>query len=232
MTTTHTAVQARLAAVRERIALACDRAGRARDSVTLLAVTKMQPQGPVREAIAAGQQHFGENYAQEGAAKIAALASTPGLVWHFIGPIQSNKTRSIAQNFLWVHTLDRDKVAQRLAEQRDANLPPLNVCIEVNISDEGSKSGLTAAELPQMAEMVAGLPRLQLRGLMAIPEPTTNEALARRRFAQLRELRDGLNARGHSMDTLSMGMSADMDAAIAEGATLVRIGTAIFGERK
>jgi pyridoxal phosphate enzyme (YggS family) len=233
MTTTQTPVQARLEAVRERIARACDRAGRAHDSVTLVAVSKTHSAAAVREAVAAGQRHFGENYVQESVAKIGELSGSEGLVWHFIGPIQSNKTRSIAEHFHWVHTLDRDKIAQRLADQREsANLPPLSVCIEVNVSGEASKSGVTPEDAPRLADNIAAMPRLRLRGLMAIPEPTPDEALARRRFAQLRELRDALNARGHTMDALSMGMSADMDAAIAEGATLVRIGTAIFGDRK
>ena len=189
----------------------------------------------VREAAAAGQPHFGENYVQESVEKIAELSGNDGvdgLIWHFIGPIQSNKTRPIAQNFQWVHTIDREKVARRLSEQREARLPALEVCIEVNVSGEASKSGVSPEELQALADSVATLPRLRLRGLMAIPEPTTDEALSRRRFARLRELRDALNGRGHKLDTLSMGMSADMDAAIAEGATLVRIGTAIFGERK
>ena len=225
-------MQARLEAVRERIAKACDRAGSARDSVTLVAVSKTFPAQAVREALGVGQCHFGENYVQESLEKIAGFVGIRDLVWHFIGPIQSNKTRPIAQNFQWVHTIDRDRVARRLSEQREPHLPPLCVCIEVNISGEASKSGVSPADLIKLAETVTAMPRLQLRGLMAIPEPSPDEALSRRRFAQLRELRDSLNARGHAMDTLSMGMSADMDAAIAEGATLVRIGTAIFGERK
>ena len=232
MTTAQTPVQARLEEVRGRIAKACDRAGRASDSVTLVAVTKTFSAQAVCEAFDAGQCHFGENYVQEGVAKIAGLGRAEGLVWHFIGPIQSNKTRQIAQNFQWVHSIDRDRVARRLSDQRNPELPPLCACIEVNISGETGKSGVAPADLTALAESVAAMPRLHLRGLMAIPEPTPDEALSRRRFAQLRELRDSLNARGHSMDTLSMGMSADMDAAIAEGATLVRIGTAIFGERK
>jgi len=232
MTTTQTPVQARLEAVRERIARACDRYGRARDSVTLVAVSKTQPAEAVREAVSAGQTHFGENYVQEGIAKIEAMSDANGLIWHFIGPIQSNKTRAIAENFQWVHTVDRDKVARRLSDQRDRGLPRLCVCLEVNISGEMSKSGVAPADLSSLAESVANLPGLQLRGLMAIPEPTADESLSRRRFAQLRELRDSLNRAGHKMDTLSMGMTADMEAAIAEGATLVRIGTAIFGERK
>lgn len=235
MTITLSPLQARLAAVNERIAAACARAGREPGSVTLVAVSKTFPAQVVREAAAAGQRHFGENYVQESVGKIAELSGNggvDGLIWHFIGPIQSNKTRAIAQNFHWVHTIDRERVARRLSEQRDAQLPALEACIEVNVSGEASKSGVNPEELQALADAVAALPRLRLRGLMAIPEPTTDEALSRRRFARLRELRDALNGRGHRMDTLSMGMSADMDAAIAEGATLVRIGTAIFGERK
>lgn len=231
MTKTPTRVQARLAAVRERIAKACDASGRARESVTLVAVSKTQLAQAVQEAIDAGQRHFGENYLQEGVAKIGAVSPSPGLVWHFIGPIQSNKTRAIATHFQWVHTIDRERVARRLSEQRDPDLPALNVCIEVNVSGEASKSGVAPAGLAALAQSVAEMPGLRLRGLMAIPEPTPDQGLARRRFAQLRELRDSLNAQGHRMDSLSMGMTADMEAAIAEGATLVRIGTAIFGER-
>jgi len=224
----------RIASVNERIAAACARAGRKPDSVTLVAVSKTHPAQALREAAAAGQRHFGENYVQEGAEKIADIEKDgiAGLVWHFIGPIQSNKTRVIAQNFHWVHTLEREKVARRLAEQRDASLPALEVCIEVNLGGEAGKSGVSPAELPALADAVALLPRLRLRGLMAIPEASVDPTLTRRRFAQLRELRDAQNACGHHMDTLSMGMTADMEAAIAEGATLVRIGTAIFGERK
>jgi hypothetical protein len=232
MTTTQTPVQARLEAVLERIEKACDRFGRARDSLTLVAVSKTQPAEAIREAHDAGQLHFGENYVQEGIAKIDAFGGSKELVWHFIGPIQSNKTRTISQNFQWVHTIDREKVALRLSDQRERYLPPLCVCLEVNISGETSKSGVAPSELPALAESVAALPGLHLRGLMAIPEPTSDEVLSRRRFEQLRELRDSLNQLGHKMDTLSMGMTADMEAAIAEGATLVRIGTAIFGERK
>ncbi len=235
MATIIQALQARLDSVNQRISAACARAGRAPDAVTLIAVSKTFPAQSVRAAAAAGQRHFGENYVQESIGKIAEIAANApfdGMVWHFIGPIQSNKTRQIAQNFAWVHTIDRDKIARRLAEQREAPLPALNVCIEVNVSGEASKSGVTPQALPALAELVAGLPQLRLRGLMAIPEPTPDEALSRRRFAGLRELRDALNARGHTLDTLSMGMTADMEAAIAEGATLVRIGTAIFGERK
>jgi PLP dependent protein len=182
----------------------------------------------------AGQRHFGENYVQEATQKIAALAESAGeppLAWHFIGPIQSNKTRPIAQHFQWVHTIAREKIAARLSEQRDASLPPLEALIEVNVCAEASKSGVEPKDLPALAFAVARLPRLRLRGLMAIPEPTPNEPLQRQRFAALRRLMEELNAQGLSLDTLSMGMSADLEAAIYEGATMVRVGTAIFGER-
>jgi pyridoxal phosphate enzyme (YggS family) len=225
-------VQARLSAVRERIHAACARSGRAPDAVRLVAVSKTFPAAAVREAAAAGQVDFGENYVQEGVQKIAELREAfPKLAWHFIGPLQSNKTRPVAQDFDWVHSIDRLRIAQRLAEQRDAHRPPLEVCIQVNVSGEASKSGIAPEAVRELAEGVVQLPRLKLRGLMAVPEPTPDEALQRRRFASLRELLEGLNAGGFSLDTLSMGMSADLEAAIAEGATLVRIGTAIFGER-
>lgn len=235
MATITSSLQARLEAVGERIANACARSGRNPDSVTLVAVSKTFPAEAVREAAQAGQRHFGENYVQEGVAKIMDLqhaAEGGSLIWHFIGPVQSNKTRAIARHFQWVHTIEREKIAARLAEQREAGAPPLQVCIEVNVSGEASKSGVDPKDLPGLAEAVAGFPRLKLRGLMAIPEPTPDEALQRRRFAELRRLKDELNAKGYALDTLSMGMSADMEAAIAEGATIVRIGTAIFGERR
>ena len=167
---------------------------------------------------------------QEGAEKVDALAAL-GLEWHFIGPLQSNKTRLVANRFAWVHSIDRLKIAERLSAQRDVHLPPLEVCIQVNVSGEASKSGVAPAELPALAHAVAGLPRLRLRGLMAIPEPTSDVAVQRARFAALRELRDRLNAGGLALDTLSMGMSDDLEAAIAEGSTMVRVGTAIFGSR-
>ncbi len=225
-----------LAHVRARIAEACRRASRDPASVCLVAVSKTFPAADVRTAASAGQRDFGENYLQEALDKQAGLSDLQTdprtrLVWHFIGPIQSNKTRQIAQSFDWVHSIDRDKVSRRLAEQRDAQLPPLQCCIQVNVSGEQSKSGIAPAELPALAAVVAGLPRLALRGLMAIPEPTDDPALARSRFAQLRELMEALKRDGHKLDTLSMGMTADMDAAIAEGATMVRVGTAIFGKR-
>jgi len=184
------------------------------------------------EAHAAGQRAFGENYLQEALDKIAALKDrAPDIEWHFIGPIQSNKTRPIAENFAWVHSVDRLKIAQRLSEQRPAALAPLNICIQVNVSGEASKSGCAPQDLPALAHAVAALPGLRLRGLMAIPEPASSEAEQRRPLRQLRELAEQLRAEGLALDTLSMGMSADLAAAIAEGATMVRIGTAIFGER-
>ncbi len=196
----------------------------------LLAVSKTWPADSVREAAAAGQRAFGENYVQEGVAKVEALAGL-GLEWHFIGPLQSNKTRLVANSFAWVHSIDRLKIAERLSEQRDVHLPPLEVCIQVNVSGEASKSGVAPDDLPELARAVAALPRLRLRGLMAIPEPTSDVALQRARFASLRQLRDQLNAGGLQLDTLSMGMSDDLEAAIAEGSTMVRVGTAIFGGR-
>lgn len=213
-----------------RIARAAEAAGRNAAEVRLLAVSKTWPADSVREAAAAGQRAFGENYVQEGAEKVDALAAL-GLEWHFIGPLQSNKTRLVANRFAWVHSIDRLKIAERLSAQRDVHLPPLEVCIQVNVSGEASKSGVAPAELPALAHAVAGLPRLRLRGLMAIPEPTSDVAVQRARFAALRELRDRLNAGGLALDTLSMGMSDDLEAAIAEGSTMVRVGTAIFGSR-
>ena len=213
-----------------RIARAAVAAGRDPAGVRLLAVSKTWPAESVREAAAAGQRAFGENYVQEGVAKVEALADL-GLEWHFIGPLQSNKTRLVANRFAWVHSIDRLKIAERLAEQRDVHLPPLDVCIQVNVSGEASKSGVAPADLPELARAVASLPRLRLRGLMAIPEPTPDVALQRARFASLRMLRDELNAAGLGLDTLSMGMSDDLEAAIAEGSTMVRVGTAIFGSR-
>ena len=196
----------------------------------LLAVSKTWLASSVREAAAAGQHAFGENYVQEACNKAAELAD-PGLEWHFIGPLQSNKTRQVAENFAWVHSVDRLKIAERLASQRPQELPALQVCIQVNVSGEASKSGCTPDDLVTLAHAVAALPRLRLRGLMAIPEPSDDSHLQRTRFALLRQLRDRLNSEGLVLDTLSMGMSHDLEAAIMEGATLVRVGTAIFGER-
>ncbi len=213
-----------------RIAAAAAAAGRDAAGVRLLAVSKTWPADSVREAAAAGQRAFGENYVQEGVAKVEALAGL-GLEWHFIGPLQSNKTRLVANHFAWVHSIDRLKIAERLSEQRDVHLPPLEVCIQVNVSGEASKGGVVPADAEALAVAVAALPRLRLRGLMAIPEPTADVALQRARFASLRALRDRLNAAGLALDTLSMGMSDDLEAAIAEGSTMVRVGTAIFGAR-
>lgn len=225
-----TTISTNLQAVRARIAAAAEMAGRPPESISLLAVSKTFPAEQVREAAGAGQLAFGENYVQEGLAKIAALEGL-GLEWHFIGPMQSNKTRLVAEHFTWVHGVERFKIAERLSEARGAGRPPLQVCVQVNVSGEASKSGVSPGDTAALARAVATLPNLRLRGLMAIPEPTDDMALARRRFSTLRDLRDTLNEAGLALDTLSMGMSHDLEAAILEGATLVRVGTAIFGER-
>ena len=218
--------------MRERMARACASVGRPASSVQLLCVSKTQPAEAVRAAVEAGETRFGENYVQEALDKIAALADLrERLEWHLIGPLQSNKTRVVAEAFDWVHSVDRLKIAQRLSDQRPAHLPPLQVCLQVNVSGEDSKSGLSPQELPAVAAAVAALPRLTLRGLMAIPAPTEGEAAQRAPHRRLHGLLDQLVASGLLLDTLSMGMSADLDAAIAEGATIVRIGTAIFGAR-
>ena len=196
-------------------------------SVHLLAVSKTKPAAALREAYAAGLRDFGENYLQEARAKQVELADLP-LCWHFIGPIQSNKTRDIAEHFAWVHSVDRLKIAQRLSEQRPADLPPLNICIQVNVSGEASKSGCTPQDLPALAAAIDTLPRLKLRGLMAIPEPTDDRSEQDAAFATVRTLLQSLNM---GLDTLSMGMSHDLESAIAQGATWVRIGTALFGAR-
>lgn len=224
-----------LQAVNMRIASACAAARRAPATVTLLAVSKTWPASAVRAAVAAGQRAFGESYVQEALAKQAELAEL-ALEWHFIGPLQSNKTRPVAEHFAWVHSVERLKIAERLSEQRPAHFPPLNVCVQVNVSGESSKSGCAPAAAPALCRAIAALPRLRLRGLMAIPEPGADDmeksALARRRFASLRALLADMNAAGLALDTLSMGMSHDLEDAIIEGATIVRIGTAIFGERQ
>lgn len=225
-----TIIAARLQAVNERIAAAARAAGRLPQDVTLVAVSKTFPASAIIEAHAAGQRVFGENYLREALDKLPPLAGKD-IEWHYIGPIQSNKTRPIAEHFAWVHGVDRQKIAQRLSDARPAALAPLQVCLQVNVSGEASKSGIAPEAALELAQSVAGLPRLKLRGLMAIPEPTDDIALQRTRFRRLRELRDQIAARGIPLDTLSMGMSADMEAAIAEGATMVRIGTAIFGAR-
>ncbi|WP_339732654.1 YggS family pyridoxal phosphate-dependent enzyme [uncultured Pseudomonas sp.] len=196
-------------------------------TVGLLAVSKTKPATAIRQAFAAGALDFGENYLQEALEKQAELIDLP-LTWHFIGPIQSNKTKPIAEHFAWVHSVDRLKIAQRLSDQRPAHLPPLNICLQVNVSGEASKSGCNPDELQALAQAVTQLPNLRLRGLMTIPEPTDDPSEQRAAFARLRELMQGLNL---DLDTLSMGMSHDLEAAIAEGATWVRIGTALFGAR-
>ena len=216
--------------VHARIHDACAAAQRPVQSVTLLAVSKTFDAQAVREAFDAGQRAFGENYVQEALAKIDALRDLQ-IEWHLIGPLQSNKTRTVAEAFDWVHSVERLKIAQRLSEQRPAQLPPLQLCLQVNISGEASKSGLAPAEVAEVAHAVAALPRVRLRGLMAIPEPAGDFAAQRAPHRALRELFDVLRRDGLALDTLSMGMSADLEAAIAEGATLVRVGTAIFGSR-
>ncbi|WP_399360681.1 YggS family pyridoxal phosphate-dependent enzyme [Thiohalobacter thiocyanaticus] len=214
----------------ERISEWCDQYGRGRDCVRLLAVSKQFPADDIQTLAGCGQSAFGESYLKEALDKLDMLSGL-NLEWHFIGPMQSNKTRRIAERFAWVQSLDRLKVAQRLAEQRPAELPPLNVCLQVNISGEASKSGTDPADLPGLAAAVTGLPQLRLRGLMAIPAPTIQFGEQRRAFARLRDLYDSLVTAGHDLDTLSMGMSNDLEAAIAEGGTLVRVGTALFGQR-
>jgi PLP dependent protein len=226
-----TSIEHNLQQVRERIATAAARCGRAPEEITLLAVSKTKPASAVAEAIAAGQQAFGENYVQEGVEKVAELAAHPELQWHFIGPLQSNKSRLVAENFAWCHTVDRQRIAQRLNDQRPEALPPLNVLIQVNISDENSKSGIMLEAIPALAAQIAALPRLRLRGLMAIPAPESDYD---RQFAVCQQMADAFRALQQNypdVDTLSLGMSDDMDAAIAAGSTMVRIGTAVFGAR-
>ena len=216
-----------IAQVEARIRAAAEAVQRDVTSIHLLAVSKTKPAAALREAYAAGVRDFGENYLQEARAKQVELADLP-LSWHFIGPIQSNKTREIAEHFSWVHSVDRLKIAQRLSEQRPADLEPLNICIQVNVSGEASKSGCTPQDLPALAAAINALPRLKLRGLMAIPEPTENRAEQDAAFATVRDLQQSLDL---GLDTLSMGMSHDLESAIAQGATWVRIGTALFGAR-
>jgi pyridoxal phosphate enzyme (YggS family) len=219
-----------LSTVRRRIIDAEQCFGRTKGSVNLLAVSKTKPEAMIREAYAAGQRAFGENYVQEGVEKAIALSDLD-IDWHFIGPLQSNKTRVVAEHFAWVHSIDREKIARRLGEQRPGHLPDINVCLQVNISGEASKSGVSTDEVPALARAVAALPGLQLRGLMAIPAPSKDPAAQRLPFAALRALLSELQSEHPSMDTLSMGMSGDLEAAVAEGATIVRIGTDIFGAR-
>ena len=227
-----TSVNNNLGLVQRRIDAACISAGRAVQGVTLLAVSKTFGADAVREAVAAGQRAFGENYVQEALDKIDALADLRRqLEWHLIGPLQSNKTRVVAAAFDWVHSVERLKIAQRLSEQRPPKAPPLQICLQVNISGEASKSGLPVAEVLPLAKAVSCLPNLRLRGLMAIPGPANDAAAQRAPHRALRELLALLNEHGLALDTLSMGMSADLEAAVAEGATIVRVGTAIFGGR-
>lgn len=226
-----TSIQHNLQEVRQRIAAAAARCGRSPEEITLLAVSKTKPASDVAEALQAGQLAFGENYVQEGVDKILTLAGVYQPEWHFIGPLQSNKSRLVAEHFAWCHTVDRLRIATRLNDQRPAHLPPLNVLIQVNISDENSKSGIMPDALPELAQAVAALPNLQLRGLMAIPAP---EKDYQRQLAVCQEMADllaSLKKHYPSVDTLSLGMSDDMEAAIAAGSTMVRIGTAIFGAR-
>jgi PLP dependent protein len=226
-----TTIARNLQAVRRRIELAANACGRASADIALLAVSKTFPASYIEEAVSAGQTAFGESYAQEAVKKITQLAGL-AIEWHFIGPIQSNKTRLIAEHFQWVHGVEREKIAVRLNDARPPHLAQLDVCIQVNVSGEGSKSGIAPGEELALARAIARLPRLRLRGLMAIPEATSDRELQRRRFALLRQLKEGLARDGHAVDTLSMGMSDDFDSAIAEGATIVRVGTAIFGHRE
>lgn len=221
---------ARLADVHARIDAAARRAGRDTRSVRLLAVSKQQPVESIEAAAAAGQAEFGENYVREGVAKIAALRDRP-LTWHFIGQLQGNKTREVAEHFQWVHTLDRERIATRLDAQRPHFAGPLEVLLQVRLGDEPAKGGATPDELPRLADAVSRLPRLRLRGLMCIPPPATDEDAQRVPFRRLRELLEDLGRRGHALDVLSMGMSSDLEAAVLEGATIVRIGTAVFGPR-
>lgn len=216
--------------VRSEIAIACEKSRRAPQDVQLLAVSKTRSADEIREAATAGLSAFGENYLQEALEKIEALEDL-NLEWHFIGPIQSNKTRPIAEHFDWVHSVDRLKIAQRLSDQRPFHSPDLNLCIQVNVSGEESKSGCSASELSELARAIARLPKIRLRGLMAIPEPTDDLDLQHQRFKEVRALFDQLRAELPELDTLSMGMSADLEPAIEEGATIVRIGTALFGPR-
>ncbi|MBI3150440.1 MAG: YggS family pyridoxal phosphate-dependent enzyme [Betaproteobacteria bacterium] len=218
-------------ACRQHIDAALRACGRAPGETSLLAVSKTFPPESIRAAYAAGQRAFGENYLQEALPKIAALADLSGLEWHFIGPLQSNKTRAVAEHFAWVHSIERLKIAERLAAARPQALPPLSVCVQVNISGEGTKSGVAPGQALALAQAVVGLPGLRLRGFMGIAEPTPEPTAQRAQFATLRRLWAEARAQGLALDTLSMGMSADLEAAIAEGSTMVRLGTAVFGTR-
>ena len=226
-----TTIASRLQNVKNRIIEAAKQAGRDTESVRLLAASKTHTPDKLREAWEAGQTVFGENYLQEGLVKIRALSDLP-IEWHFIGPIQSNKTKLIAENFSWVHGIDREKIAARLSAARSESLPPLQVCVQVNVSGEITKSGIDPEKAAELAAFVSKQPRLQLRGIMAVPELTAVTALQREQFQMLREVYERLQQQGFNLDTLSMGMSEDLENAIAEGATMVRIGTAIFGPRR
>lgn len=223
----------KLTNVTARLRIAAQKAARNPESVHLIAVSKTQPADAIAAAYHWGQRAFGENYLQEALEKQAILAQQGlnDIIWHFIGPIQSNKTRPIAEHFAWVHSVDREKIAQRLNDQRPEGLPPLNICLQVNIDDEATKSGVSLAELPALAAAVSQLPNITLRGLMAIPAPSNNPEQQAAAFGQLRQALENLNCSGLALDTLSMGMSGDMEAAIAQGATFVRVGTDIFGAR-
>jgi len=216
--------------IRNRVTVLERRYGRASGDVRVLAVSKTKPAEAVRQAAAIGQREFGENHVQDALTKLDAL-SDEDLIWHFIGPLQSNKTRVVAARFHWVHSIDREKIARRLNEQRPQDLPPLELCIQVNVSGESSKSGIEPHRVEELADAISEFPRLRLRGLMTIPRASDNLDEQRRPFAALRGIQESLNAGGHTLDTLSMGMTNDMQAAIAEGATIIRIGTAIFGPR-
>ena len=220
----------RIAAVRKRIQAAAARCGRDVDSVTLLAVSKTHPAPLLRAAAAAGVEHFGESYVKEALPKIETLRGLE-LTWHYIGQLQANKTRPVAEAFAWVHGVDRLRIAQRLSEQRPFHAPPLNVCLQVNIGGERTKGGVTPQELPELAAAVAGLPGLKLRGLMCLPPPEEEESRQRHWFAETARLLNSLRVPGTTLDTLSMGMSADLEPAVEAGATIVRIGTALFGPR-
>ncbi|HOZ64242.1 MAG TPA: YggS family pyridoxal phosphate-dependent enzyme [Burkholderiaceae bacterium] len=225
-----TMISDNLQGVRARITAACTAVGRPADAVNLLAVSKTFGPDAVAEAFAAGQRAFGENYIQEAVEKMAALRELP-IEWHCIGPVQSNKTRLVAENFQWIHTVDRLKIAQRLSDQRPADMPPLQICLQVNVDGGANKSGAPPHDVADLALAVATLPRLRLRGLMCIPEPAPDFVATRALFMRAKALFDALNAQNMGLDTLSMGMSADMEAAIHAGSTMVRVGTAIFGGR-
>lgn len=230
-----TTIEDNLHRVRARLQQACDAAGRSINEVTLLAVSKTFEADAVRQAYAAGQQAFGENYVQEGVEKVEqvrALGTSPHIVWHCIGPVQSNKTRLVAEHFDWVQSIDRLKIAQRLNEQRPAQLPPLQVCIQVNVDGGANKSGVAPGEALELARAVAALPRLRLRGLMAIPEPAPDFETQRALFLRAKAIFDELRAHGLDLDTLSLGMSDDLEAAVAAGSTMVRVGRAVFGHRE